>query len=130
MYASYDAMGNMTCRNVDTTSSHGCDAAQSGAIMTYDNEGRLDTWVTPNGTVASDQYLYDNSGQRVLQRASNTVGSTTTTSDTISFDGFTDVTYHRRYNLDHQVLQCRWTKSGDAPGWHLLLSDARLLRKQ
>ncbi|GCE23197.1 RHS repeat-associated core domain-containing protein [Dictyobacter kobayashii] len=91
-YASYDAMGNMTCRNVDTTSGHGCDAAQSGAIMTYDNEGRLDTWVAPNGTVASDQYLYDNSGQRVLQRASNTVGSTTTTSDTISFDGFTDVT--------------------------------------
>ncbi|GCE23168.1 hypothetical protein KDK_69680 [Dictyobacter kobayashii] len=91
-YASYDAMGNMTCRNVDTTSGHGCDAAQSGAIMTYDNEGRLDTWVAPNGTVASDQYLYDNSGQRVLQRASNTVGSTTTTSDTISFDGITDVT--------------------------------------
>ncbi|GCE23174.1 hypothetical protein KDK_69740 [Dictyobacter kobayashii] len=91
-YASYDAMGNMTCRNVDTTSGHGCDAAQSGAIMTYDNEGRLATWVAPNGTVASDQFLYDNSGQRVLQRASNTVGSTTTTSDTISFDGYTDVT--------------------------------------
>ncbi|WP_126556624.1 RHS repeat-associated core domain-containing protein [Dictyobacter kobayashii] len=91
-YASYDAMGDMTCRNVDTTSGHSCDAAQSGAIMTYDNEGRLATWVAPNGTVASDQYLYDNSGQRVLQRASNTVGSTTTTSDTISFDGFTDVT--------------------------------------
>ncbi|WP_161977883.1 RHS repeat-associated core domain-containing protein [Dictyobacter kobayashii] len=91
-YASYDAMGNMTCRNVDTTSGHGCDAAESGAIMTYDNEGRLDTWVAPNGTVASDHFLYDNSGQRVLQRASNTVGSTTTTSDTISFDGYTDVT--------------------------------------
>ncbi|GCE23204.1 RHS repeat-associated core domain-containing protein [Dictyobacter kobayashii] len=91
-YASYDAMGNMTCRNVDTTSGHGCDAAQSGAIMTYDNDGRLATWVAPNGTVASDQFLYDNSGQRVLQRASNTVGSTTTTSDTISFDGYTDVT--------------------------------------
>ncbi|GCE23152.1 RHS repeat-associated core domain-containing protein [Dictyobacter kobayashii] len=82
----------MTCRNVDTTSGHGCDTAQSGAIMTYDNEGRLATWVAPNGTVASDQYLYDNSDQRVLQRASNTVGSTTTTSDTISFDGYTDVT--------------------------------------
>ncbi|GCE23189.1 hypothetical protein KDK_69890 [Dictyobacter kobayashii] len=84
-YASYDVTGNMT-------SGHGCDAAQSGAIMTYDNEGRLAIWVAPNGTVASDQYLYDNSGQRVLQRASNTVGSTTMTSDTISFDGFTDVT--------------------------------------
>ncbi|GCE23166.1 RHS repeat-associated core domain-containing protein [Dictyobacter kobayashii] len=91
-YASYDAMGNMTCRNVDTTSGHGCDAAQSGAIMTYDNEGRLATWVAPNGTVASDHFLYDNTGQRVLQSASNTVGSTTTTSDTISFDGYTDVT--------------------------------------
>ncbi|GCE23144.1 hypothetical protein [Dictyobacter kobayashii] len=91
-YASYDAMGDMTCRNVDTTSGHSCDAAQSGAIMTYDNEGRLATWVAPNGTVASDQYLYDNAGNRVLQSASNTVGSTTTTSDTISFDGITDVT--------------------------------------
>lgn len=60
--------------------------------MTYDNEGRLDTWVAPNGTVASDYFLYDNSGQRVLQSASTTVGSTTTTSDTISFDGITDVT--------------------------------------
>ena len=85
-------MGNMTCRNVDTTTAHSCDATQTGATMTYDNEGRLDTWTAPSGTTASDQFLYDNSGNRVLQRSSTTTGSTTTVTDTITFDGYTEVT--------------------------------------
>ena len=46
-YASYDAMGNMTCRNIDTTTAHSCDASQTGATMTYDNEGRLTSWNAP-----------------------------------------------------------------------------------
>ncbi len=42
-YASYDAMGNMTCRNVDTSGSQSCaSGTQTGATMSYDNEGRLD----------------------------------------------------------------------------------------
>jgi RHS repeat-associated protein len=60
--------------------------------MTYDNEGRLATWTAPSGTTASDQFLYDNAGNRVLQRSSSTVNSTTTTTDTIYFDGYTETT--------------------------------------
>ncbi|GER89975.1 hypothetical protein KDW_41370 [Dictyobacter vulcani] len=91
-YASYDAMGNMTCRNVDTTTAHACDASQTGAQLTYDNEGRLETWTAPSGTTASDQYLYDNSGQRVFQHSSSTLAGNTSKTDTITFDGATDVT--------------------------------------
>lgn len=85
-YATYDAMGNMTCRNVDSTTAHSCaGASPSGATMSYDNEGRLATWTAPSGTTASDAFLYDPSGNRVLQRT-----STTTVTDTIYFDGFTE----------------------------------------
>ena len=63
-YASYDAMGNMTCRNVSSSSSQSCaSATQTGATMTYDNEGN-----------------------RVLQRS-----STSSVSDTITFDGYSEV---------------------------------------
>lgn len=82
----------MTCRNVDTTTAHACDASQTGAQRTYDNEGRLETWAAPSGTTASDQSLYDNSGQRVFQHSSSTLAGTTTKTDTITFDGATDVT--------------------------------------
>lgn len=93
-YASYDAMGNMTCRNVDTTGSQSCaSGAQTGATMSYDNEGRLASWTAPSGIVESDQFLYDNEGNRVLQRNSNTAtGSTTPTiTDTITFDSYSEV---------------------------------------
>ncbi len=59
----------MTCRNVDTSGVKSCAAGtQTGAMMTYDNEGRLATWTAPSNTTASDQFLYDNEGNRVLQR--------------------------------------------------------------
>ena len=93
-YASYDAMGNMTCRNVDPSGSQSCaSGAQTGATMSYDNEGRLTSWAAPTGITASDQFLYDNEGNRVLQRTSTTpVGSTTpTVTDTITFDGYSEV---------------------------------------
>ncbi len=86
-YATYDDMGNMTCRNVDTTSAHACGGSNpSGALMTYDNEGRLATWTAPSGTTASDSFLYDNEGNRVLQRTSDSNGIT----DIITFDGFAE----------------------------------------
>jgi YD repeat-containing protein len=88
-YASYDAMGNMTCRNVDTTTAHSCGSTQTGATMTYDTQGRLASWTAPSGTSANEQFLYDNEGNRVLQRTVSTVGSTTTVNDTITFDGYT-----------------------------------------
>ena len=84
-YAAYDAMGNMTCRNTDTGSGHTCGSSPTGAQMTYDNEGRLAGWTAPSGTTASDGFLYDNAGNRVLQRVNS--GSVT---DTITFDGYTE----------------------------------------
>ncbi len=41
---------------------------------------------------ASDKFLYDNESKRVLQRTSSTTGGTTTVTDDITFDGFTEVT--------------------------------------
>lgn len=93
LYANYDAMGNMTCRNIDTTTAHTCaNGSATGASLSYDVEGRLDSWTAPGGTTANDKFLYDNEGNRVLQRSSMTTGSTTTVTDTITFDGYTETT--------------------------------------
>jgi RHS repeat-associated protein len=88
-YATYDAMGNMTCRNVDTSSGHSCSGSNpTGAALSYDNEGRLTSWTAPSGTTASDTFLYDAEGNRVLQSAT----SGTAVTDTITFDGYTETT--------------------------------------
>ncbi len=84
-YAGYDAMGNMTCRNTDTTSGHTCGSSPTGALMSYDNEGRLASWTAPSGTTATDGFLYDNEGNRVLQET-----STSSITDTITFDSYTE----------------------------------------
>ncbi|MBA2681170.1 MAG: RHS repeat-associated core domain-containing protein, partial [Ktedonobacteraceae bacterium] len=89
-YAAYDAMGNMTCRDVDPTSGHTCGTTPTGAQMTYDVEGRLASWTAPSGTTSSINYLYDNEGNRVLQHQSTTTGGTTTTTDTVTFDSYTE----------------------------------------
>jgi YD repeat-containing protein len=82
-YATYDAMGNLTCRNTDTTSGHTCaGSTPTGAVMTYDNQGRLAGWTAPSGTSASETYLYDNEGNRVLTTNSTSGAST----DTFTFD--------------------------------------------
>jgi YD repeat-containing protein len=82
-YASYDAMGNLLCRNTDTTSGHTCaGSTPTGAVMTYDNQGRLAGWTAPSGTSASETYLYDNEGNRVLTTNSTSGAST----DTFTFD--------------------------------------------
>ncbi len=91
-YANYDQIGDMTCRNVDTTTAHTCGGSTpSGAAMTYDNEGRLVTWTAPSGTSANTKYLYDNEGNRVLYRTSTTVNGVNTTTNTITFDGYTEI---------------------------------------
>ncbi|GHO48680.1 RHS repeat-associated core domain-containing protein [Ktedonospora formicarum] len=87
-YASYDSMGNMTCRNLDPTGAQSCDSAQTGSAMSYDAEGRLSHWTAPQGQSASADYLYDSAGNRVLQRTS----SSTTVSDTLYFNGLTETT--------------------------------------
>ncbi len=41
---------------------------------------------SPQGSTGTDQFLYDNEGNRVLQRS-----STHSVSDTITFDGYSEV---------------------------------------
>ncbi len=85
-YASYDAMGNMLCRNTDTTSGHTCSGSSpTGATMTYDAQGRLNSWTAPSGTSANEYMLYDNEGNLVLTRTVTPSGNTST----IDF-GFTE----------------------------------------
>jgi hypothetical protein len=85
-YAAYEAMGNMSCRNVDTTTGHTCGNTPTGALMTDDNQGQLASWTTPSGVVDSAHSLYNNQGNRVLTNSAN-AGTTT---NTISFDGYTE----------------------------------------
>ncbi len=108
-YAGYDAMGNMTCRNTDTTSGHTCGSSPTGALMSYDNEGRLASWTAPSGTTATDGFLYDNEGNRVLQRV-----NTTNVTDTITFDGYSEtvlsggtITPTKYYNINGQRVAMR-----------------------
>src|SRR5258708_26733534 len=103
-------MGNRTCRNVDTGSGHTCGSGQSGALMTYDNEGRLTGWTAPSGTTASDSFLYDNEGNRVLQRTNDSNGIT----DTITFDSYLEIVLHngntttsKYYNVGGQRVAMR-----------------------
>ncbi|HEU5377425.1 MAG TPA: RHS repeat-associated core domain-containing protein [Ktedonobacteraceae bacterium] len=85
-YAAYDAMGNI-CRNVDTTTGHTCGGSiPTGALMSYDAQGRMVNWNAPSGTVGSAHSLYDNQGNRVLTNASNA----SSTTDTVYFDGYTE----------------------------------------
>ncbi len=119
-YASYDAMGNMTCRNTDPTSGHTCGSSPTGALMSYDNEGRLASWTAPIGTNATDGFLYDNEGNRVLQRV-----STNSVTDTITFDNSTETvlsggvtTTTKYYSASGQRIAMR-----TGSGFSYLLSD-------
>ncbi len=125
-YASYDAMGNMTCRNVDSSGAQSCaSGAQTGATMSYDNEGRLASWTAPGGTTASDQFLYDNEGNRVLQRSSTTTGSTTAVSDTITFDGYTDTTISNGTTTTTKYYRAGGQNVAETTGtaWYYLVPD-------
>ena len=54
----------MTCRAPSTTVT--CSGTPSGAVMTYDNQRRLDTWQnTPSNSTSMASYWYDGEGHRV-----------------------------------------------------------------
>jgi YD repeat-containing protein len=73
--AGYDTAGNQTCRAVGATS-----CGSTNEQLTYDALGRLLQWQNATtAPTASEQYAYDGSGSRVWQQASQTSGSTTTT---------------------------------------------------
>jgi RHS repeat-associated protein len=121
-YASYDAMGNMTCRNVSSSSSQSCaSGSQTGAMMTYDNEGRLSTWKAPSGTTGSVKYLYDNEGNRVLQQQTTSSGS----SSVITFDGFTDTTISNGSTSTTKYYQAAGQTVAEVTGsaWYVLVPD-------
>jgi len=115
-YATYNADGEMVCRNIASGTGHACGGSSpNGAAMTYDAAGRLATWTAPSGTTASDSFLYDNAGNRVLQTTSNTSNGTTTTTDTITFDGYTETsitngttTTIKYYSLNGQKVAMHW----------------------
>lgn len=59
--ATYDAAGNMTCRVVGVSTT--CSGMPTGAILGWDNEGRLVAWQdAPTNPTSTDQYLYDGEG--------------------------------------------------------------------
>ncbi len=127
-YASYDAMGNMTCRNVDSSGSQSCGSGtQTGATMAYDNEGRFTTWTAPGGTTDSAQFLYDAGGNRVLQcRSTITAGrSIPTITDTITFDGYTDTTISNGTTTTTKYDQAGGQTVAEATGtaWSYLVPD-------
>ncbi len=76
--AKYDAVGDMTCRAPDNTTT--CAGTPTGAQLGYDNEGRLATWQNaPSSPTTSDSFLYDGAGNRIEQSVTINGSMTTTT---------------------------------------------------
>ncbi|HVB23492.1 MAG TPA: hypothetical protein VNG51_16255 [Ktedonobacteraceae bacterium] len=106
----------LRCQCTRCGTGHTCGGSSpNGAAMTYDAAGRLATWTAPSGATASDSFLYDNAGNRVLQTTSNTSNGTTTTTDTITFDGYTETsitngttTTIKYYSLNGQKVAMHW----------------------
>jgi RHS repeat-associated protein len=87
--ASYDAVGDMTCRAPDTTTT--CAGTATGAQLGYDNEGRLASWQNaPSSPTTTDSFLYDGAGTRVEQ--SVTVNGSITTTTTYVAGGLEQIT--------------------------------------
>jgi len=77
--ASYDAAGNMICRSPSSNFYVGCVGQQTGALLSYNNEGQLSNWQNqPNSLTGTAAFLYDGQGNRVAQLSTQS-GSTTTT---------------------------------------------------
>ena len=78
----------MICRA--PTASTTCSGTQTGASLSYDNEGRLGTWQnTPSSPTTTDSFLYDGEGNRVEQVVQQSGVGTT---DTVYVGGLEEVT--------------------------------------
>ncbi|HEX8996275.1 MAG TPA: hypothetical protein VF812_09620, partial [Ktedonobacterales bacterium] len=82
--ASYDAAGDTSCRAA-TTATTCAGTTPNGALMSWDNEGRLTAWqnianvtTSPASIPALEEALYDGAGQRVVQVAESNATTTTT----------------------------------------------------
>ncbi len=79
----------MVCRA--PTASQTCAGTQTGASLSYDNEGRLGTWQnTPSSPTTTDSFLYDGAGNRIEQVVQQQSGVGTT--DTVYVGGLEEVT--------------------------------------
>ncbi len=86
--AKYDALGDMTCRAPTSTTT--CVGTPTGAVLGYDNEGRLSAWQDkPTSPTTTDAFLYDGAGQRVAQQV--TVGGSITTTTTYVAGGLEEI---------------------------------------
>src|SRR5207302_10085989 len=75
--AAYDAAGNMTCRAPSTSTT--CTGTQTGAQLTYNNEGELTGWQNaPTSPSTTATILYDGQARRLAQQSTQG-GATTTT---------------------------------------------------
>lgn len=75
--ASYDAAGDMTCRAPSASTT--CSGTQTGAQLTFNNEGQLANWQNePSSPTTTAAFLYDGQGNRVAQQVT-AGGSATTT---------------------------------------------------
>jgi RHS repeat-associated protein len=88
--AKYDALGDMTCR-APTNATTCAGGSPTGAVLGYDNEGRLASWQDVPGTpTTTDAFLYDGEGNRVAQQV--TVGGSITTTTTYVAGGLEEIT--------------------------------------
>jgi RHS repeat-associated protein len=75
--AAYDAAGNMTCRAPTTSAT--CISTQTGAQLSYNNEGQLSNWQNqPSSPTSTAAFLYDGQGNRVAQQTTSSGSATTT----------------------------------------------------
>jgi RHS repeat-associated protein len=75
--AAYDAAGDITCRAPSSGTT--CSGTQTGAQLSYNNEGELSTWQnTPSNPTSVAAFLYDGQGSRVAQQSTQSSTSTTT----------------------------------------------------
>ncbi len=75
--AIYDTAGNMTCRQVDFSTT--CSGTPTGQKLSYDSEGRLSAWQnTQSSPTQTANYLYDGEGTRVALLTTQSGTSTTT----------------------------------------------------
>ena len=66
--ASYDPVGNLTCRAAPGSGTTCAGSSPTGALLGYDNEERLYGWQNaPTNSTQSTAYLYDGAGRRVEQ---------------------------------------------------------------
>jgi hypothetical protein len=87
--AKYDALGDMTCR-APTSATTCAGGSPTGAVLGFDNEGRLSTWQdTPSAPTTTDAFLYDGEGQRVVQQV--TIGGSITTTTTYVGGGLEEI---------------------------------------